>query len=311
MALANATSPTNVTTTGTFYFPVQRSSTMAFVQLSGTYTGVTFTFQGSYDGSNAFPLAAISNNDQTIVAGTTTVSPTNSTIRSWVLPCAGMSHVGVNVTGHSTGTGVLTVTTSAFVGMPLVGTTNVNNTTSGNQAFSGTVTITSTSASALAVGANGATNPVLSVNANTGSVATGLTIIGNAAASGVALTVLSSGTDDSLIINAKGTGGISLNATATGTVTIGSSLTMTEAKNIILGTSTGSSFGTATTQKLSLYGKTPVVQPVANTTDVSTTAAGSGTTVFLNTTFPGTGGTAAYTVSAVVTALKAVGILAP
>lgn len=79
-------------------------------------------------------------------------------------------------------------------------------------------TITSTSATALAVGANGTTNPVFSVNANTASVATGLTVIGAAAAAGVALTVISSGTNEALKINAKGSGAISLGDTSTGPV---------------------------------------------------------------------------------------------
>lgn len=83
-------------------------------------------------------------------------------------------------------------------------------------------TITSNSATALAVGPNGTTNPTFSVNSNTASAATGLTVIGAAAAGGVALTVISSGTNENLAINAKGSGTISLQATATGGVTIGS-----------------------------------------------------------------------------------------
>jgi hypothetical protein len=41
-------------------------------------------------------------------------------------------------------------------------------------------------------------------------------------------------------------------------------LTMTEAKNIILGTTTGTKIGTGTTQKLGFWNATPIVQP-ANT----------------------------------------------
>lgn len=78
--------------------------------------------------------------------------------------------------------------------------------------------ISSTSAQALAVGANGTTNPVFSVNANTASVATGLTVIGAAAAGGVALNTISSGTNENLVINAKGSGTIDLNPTGTGNV---------------------------------------------------------------------------------------------
>jgi len=40
-------------------------------------------------------------------------------------------------------------------------------------------------------------------------------------------------------------------------------ITMKEAKNIIAGTTTGSKIGTAVTQKLAFWGKTPIVQPAS------------------------------------------------
>lgn len=90
----------------------------------------------------------------------------------------------------------------------------------GGAAVLGATVITSTSANAFDVGANGATNPVLQVDASTSSVATGLKLKAAAAASGFALSVLSSGTDESLSIDAKGAGTIILNGTATGAVSI-------------------------------------------------------------------------------------------
>ncbi len=169
-------------------------------------------------------------------------------------------------------------------------------------------TITSSSATALAVGANGSTNPVFSVNANTASVATGLTVIGAAAAAGVALTVLSSGTNEALNINAKGSGNINMNASGTGVTVFTTGITMADATNIVVNATTGTKIGTATTQKLGFFNATPAVQPVANT-DTTTGAAGSVTGVFLNTTFTG-GGTAAYTIGGVIKSLKALGLLA-
>lgn len=82
-------------------------------------------------------------------------------------------------------------------------------------------TITSTSATALVVGANGATNPVLQIDANTASVATGLKVTGAAAAGRVALAVISSGTNEGLDINAKGSGTIRIGNSSTGNVLIG------------------------------------------------------------------------------------------
>jgi hypothetical protein len=211
----------------------------------------------------------------------------------------------MNVSQVSTGTVVVAGTADKFVASPLV----LAYSQVASQSVSGTVTVTSTSATALTVGRQGATNPVLAVDASTATNVTGIKITGAAAASGVALVVTSSGTDESLTLNAKGAGTVTINGTATGSVVIGQDMTMTDAKNIVLNATTGTKVGTATTQKLSFYNSTPVVQPAANT-DVSTGAAGSTTTVFLNTTFTGTGGTAAFTVGGVVTALKRLGLLA-
>jgi hypothetical protein len=82
-------------------------------------------------------------------------------------------------------------------------------------------TVTSTSAAALAVGRQGTTNPVLNVDASTASVVTGLNLKGAAAAGGMALSVTSSGTNENLTIDAKGSGTVRLNGTATGGVGIG------------------------------------------------------------------------------------------
>jgi len=61
--------------------------------------------------------------------------------------------------------------------------------------------------------------------------------------------------------------------------------------------------------KVSFYGVAAVVQPTSagNTT---TTAAGSTTAVYTNTTFPGASGSTAYTIGDIVTALKALGLIA-
>jgi hypothetical protein len=86
-------------------------------------------------------------------------------------------------------------------------------------AMTGALSIQSTNASALAIGRQGATDPVLKVNASVGSVATGWELKGNAAAAGSDLTVTSSGTNESGRIDAKGTGTLTLQGTATGNLT--------------------------------------------------------------------------------------------
>ena len=87
--------------------------------------------------------------------------------------------------------------------------------------------ITSTAAGGLSIGRNGATNPVLKVNCATASQATGVTIVGAAAAGGVAVAAISSGTDENMTIDAKGAGTVTVNATATGAISLARNTTVT------------------------------------------------------------------------------------
>ena len=68
------------------------------------------------------------------------------------------------------------------------------------------VIITSTAAPAFAVGPGGATNPCFQVVANVASAETGLSITGRAAGAGVSLAVISSGANEDLSIEPKGSG---------------------------------------------------------------------------------------------------------
>lgn len=90
-------------------------------------------------------------------------------------------------------------------------------------------TITSISASALAVGRQGATDPVLKVNASTASVATGIEITGAAATGGVNVAAISSGTNENLTLNAKGSGTITLGGTSTGSIALTRATTLSAA----------------------------------------------------------------------------------
>ncbi len=105
-------------------------------------------------------------------------------------------------------------------------------TTIGGSTVAALGTITSTSATALAVGRNGTTNPVFDVDCSTSSAATGVKVKGAAAASGVAVSTLSSGTDENLTIDAKGSGTITLNGTATGAVVLPAAVTVASAATI-------------------------------------------------------------------------------
>lgn len=76
-----------------------------------------------------------------------------------------------------------------------------------------------------------------------------------------------------------------------------------DAVNIVLGTTTGTKIGTATSQKLSFYNATPIIQPTTSVSGATFTA-NAGTAVNDASTFDG------YTIKQVVKALRNLGLLA-
>ena len=100
----------------------------------------------------------------------------------------------------------------------------------GNFAVTGTMTGTSNSASALAVGANGATNPALQVDASEASQATGIKITGRSAAAGSAtVATISSASNASLVLDGKGTGDVFVGGNSTGAVFLGNGVNKVQA----------------------------------------------------------------------------------
>lgn len=66
--------------------------------------------------------------------------------------------------------------------------------------------------------------------------------------------------------------------TVSGTLAIGTGLSITDAKNIVFGTTTGTKIGTATAQKIGFWNATPIIQPAsASQAAVGTTAPAGGT----------------------------------
>lgn len=90
-----------------------------------------------------------------------------------------------------------------------------------NMNLSGPTTITSNSASALAVGPNGATNPTFLVAASIASAANGIKITSTAAGSNAFIDAISSGTNDGIVMNGKGSGVVTIGNTSSGGITLG------------------------------------------------------------------------------------------
>lgn len=87
------------------------------------------------------------------------------------------------------------------------------------------------------------------------------------------------------------------------TATFVQGLTISDAKNIVLNTTTGSKLGTATNQKLGIWNATPIIQP---TTAIAAATFVTNTSLIANDTATFDG----YTIGQVVKALRNIGILA-
>jgi len=93
-------------------------------------------------------------------------------------------------------------------------------------------------------------------------------------------------------------------STLTGLLTTNGGITLGDAQNIAFNTTTGTKIGAATTQKLSFWNATPIVQPTTAVASATVVSPGGGTNLKTDDTFDG------YTIAQVVKALRNAGLLA-
>jgi hypothetical protein len=93
-------------------------------------------------------------------------------------------------------------------------------------------------------------------------------------------------------------------STLTGLLTANGGITLGDAQNIAFNTTTGTKIGTATTQKLSFWNATPIVQPTTAVSSATVASPGGGVNIKTDDTFDG------YTIAQVVKALRNAGLLA-
>ena len=196
----------------------------------------------------------------------------------------------------------------------LAGTSATGNNNSFFGYYSGALTTTGTSNTGFGSGSGG-NNTTGSNNLFIGSsagatLANGVTTnqtSGNSVFIGVNTKALSAGNTNQIVIGYNATGN-GTNTTTIGDTTvtdnyIRGNFNVTDARNFILGTTTGTKIGTATSQKLSFWNATPIVQPTTAIVGVAPVI-NAGSTVNIATTFEG------YTLQQIVKALRNIGILA-
>jgi hypothetical protein len=86
-------------------------------------------------------------------------------------------------------------------------------------------------------------------------------------------------------------------------------ITVADAKNFALNTTTGTKIGTSTSQKLGFWNTTPIAQP-SSTGETTGFTAGAGTAVRDDSTFTGNVGSTAYRINDIVKHLKSAGLIA-
>lgn len=194
----------------------------ARVIVSGTYTGLSGKLQASRDGITYYDVSGLNEASGGFVSGTISLAAANAT---YAVSVVGWSYLRFYASAMSSGTASVTIEDYTAPVSDLLAVVPLSLTAIQQ-------TVTSGSSGALVVGPNGSTNPAFSVDASAGSAATGWGVTANAAASGAALTVLSSGTNENGKIDAKGSGTLTLQGTATGAITLTTATTISAAATV-------------------------------------------------------------------------------
>lgn len=107
--------------------------------------------------------------------------------------------------------------------------------------------------------------------ATVASAVNGVTVTASSTGNAAAIAAMGNDATVGLKLDAKGAAAVSIGTVSTGGITLGDTITIADAKNIVLNATTGTKIGTATTQKLGFFNSTPITQP-ALTGSLSTVA---------------------------------------
>lgn len=179
---------------------------------SGTTAGFQVAVDSLTTGQGAsFASSSVTSGSVVNIASTSTAAA-SSTLKGLNIAISGANGTTAQTV---TGAAISVTNTNATSGTNTALSLTASGATTDNIAISttaGRIVQTSASATAFESGPNGGTNPVFRLVNSTASAATGLSITGNAAGSGVAVKALSSGTDENLNLDGKGAGSIRMSS---------------------------------------------------------------------------------------------------
>lgn len=126
-----------------------QNDTNVLIQISGiAYAGITFTFEGTADGTNWEKIFVVDGSSGLLVAGNTAVSPADNVEYTWSWPNA-VNYAGIrlNVSAYTSGTATIKYISSAVTAQPYIYSAGAsgsftNITASGTLAVTGVTTLT-------------------------------------------------------------------------------------------------------------------------------------------------------------------------
>ena len=281
------------------------------LNVSGSIVGLNIGLSGSNFTSVVTTTGAAISNTRTgtsstnvaltlTASGGTTNNALNITAGSSLFPDGSVSTPSIQF-GSDTDTGIYRIGTNN-IGIATNGTLRWH-VSSGGNLFSGSGNYDYNIGASLVLGSSGsASAPTFSfgssADTNTGIYRVGEDQLGFTAGGTLRVTVSTTGVT---LANALAVTGAT---TLTGLLTANGGITLGDAQNIAFNTTTGTKIGAATTQKLSFWNATPIVQPTTAVASATVVHLGGGTNLKTDDTLDG------YTLAQVVKALRNAGLLA-